>query len=176
MTSNSFERTGDIATGTLAGLRGAGHGALADLLEVTGTGFVDDGFLRVIDPGTLSPHLDSLFEDPTGAVPFATTALGDIVLARGSSVDLAQLRSGQVLPFRPDPAAFLRAGESLAFRLVHLDAISFMGLARPALDRAYFATPWEAFGGSGAAETLKEADLLTTWLAASRVVGRASLP
>lgn len=150
---------------------------MVELWRSVGTGLVGgDGFVRVIDPAWYADYLGEWFDNAGGAGPFLATGLGDIVLARGSSVDLAQLRSGQVLPFRPDPAAFLRAGESLAFRLVHLDAISFMGLARPALDRAYFATPWEAFGGSGAAETLREADLLTTWLAASRVVGRASLP
>ena len=170
-----FECVGSVAEGTLAWLRSSGHEGLADLLGATGTGFVDDGFLRVIDPGSLVPHLDSLFEQAAGAAPFATTALGDIVLARGSSVDVAQLRTGQVLSFRPDPEAFLRAGKSMTFRLVHLDAISYDGLPRLELDRAYFATPWEACGGSGGPETLREADLLTTWLAASRVVGRAIL-
>lgn len=175
MTLQKFERIGDVGTETLSGLRAAGHEALADLLQATGTGFVDDGFLRVIDPSTLTPHLDSFIEEPSGAVPFATTALGDLVLARGASVDLAQLRTGQVVPFKPDPEAFLRSGESMTFRLVHLDAIAYVGLPRPGLDRAFFATPWEALGGSGAPDTLREADLLTTWLAACRVLGRAHL-
>lgn len=175
MTLERFERVGSVAEETLAWLRSIGHEGLADLLAAMGTGFVDDGFLRVIDPGSLVPHLDSLFEQAAGAVPFATTALGDIVLARGSSVDVAQLRNGQVVPFRPDPEAFLAAGSSWTVRLVHLDAISYMGLSRPELDRAYFATPWEACGGSGDPETLREADLLTTWLAASRIIGRAVL-
>jgi len=73
---DKFERVGDISQATLTTLRHGGHTGLADTLEARGTGYVDDGFVRVVAPGSISAHLGEMFENPRGAIPFATTALG----------------------------------------------------------------------------------------------------
>lgn len=176
MSLTTFERVGDVPGVSLRLLREAGRSDVADLVQATGAGFVDDGFVRVLDPGPVLARLGDLFEDPADAVPFASTALGDIVLARGSQVVVAQLRRGQVVPFAVDPGGFLAASESKSFRWVQLHAIDYDDQPRPGLERALMATPLRALGGSGRPESLRETDLLTAWLAASRVIGRASLP
>lgn len=170
------ERVGDVHAATLNALHGAGHVDLAGVLHATGIGFVADGFVRVVDPAWLGPDVPRFFADPGGAVPFATTALGDIVLARANGVAVAQLRTGRVLPLAGSATDFLHACESSAFRLAVLHAVAYLGRDRPALHDAYFATPLEALGGSGAASTLQPADLRTAWRAASALLGPARLP
>lgn len=68
--------------------------AVARLWRERGQVVTPDGFLRLIDPGALTPHRSLLWPDLPDAIPLVTTAWGDVVVATGGALRLSLFRHG----------------------------------------------------------------------------------
>lgn len=54
---------------------------MVEMWRTYGEGFVGDGYLRVIDPGTISP--DGVLDPDAGAIALMNTALDDTIFWHG---------------------------------------------------------------------------------------------
>lgn len=180
MTFARFEPAAPIDPDTLAWLASepAFPRELVDVWQRYGTGFVGDGFLRIIDPSVYGPHMETWFADADDAVPFAATGMGDLLVWQPAGVRRVMYRYGDITTI-PEPlgqilAAFehpqfvqwMRPGQ-------YAEAVQRFG--RPGIDDAFAYAPYLVLGGPEQVDHLDPGNLAVTLTIFTQMVGRASI-
>ena len=146
-----------------------------------GTGFVDpDGIVRLIDPEHYFP-LDEFFDDATGAIPFAATGLGDLLVWQEGIIKWVVYRTVHVVKVSFPADVLLGHFSNPEFldvnfwRQRYLEAVAVHG--RPDLYEAFYYTPFLAIGGLGFddAKHMQRGDLMVSLSLFSQMAMRISL-
>lgn len=111
------------------------------------------GFVRLVDPGSLTDLVAETFERSDGAVPLFSTALGDIGVLRDGAVELLKYRRGRVdvLTVRPEQLLKYLGSESRREHPDYLDwnpypaAVGRLGV--PGVDDCFGFAPLLVLGG-----------------------------
>jgi hypothetical protein len=157
--------------------RNAVPDVLVDVWNDAGQATMLGGFIRFVDPGSLTELVRHTFRRHDGAVPLFTTALGDIgVLTddavellkyRYGRVDLLTTRPGQLLKYLGSPVQRERANY-LAWE-PYPAAAARLGV--PAHDECFGFTPLLALGGPEHADRLSVVKLREHVLMITQLTG-----
>lgn len=136
------ERYGPMVSATL-------RGAWTDV----GAGTTVDGFIRLIDPATLLPVMDTILPSMPGAVPLFATAWGDLIVLHGGRMWVVLFRYGFYDDFLGEPTGYefdaleeRDVQETILQRAFYDQAVSVLGV--PAIDECFgFVAPL-ALGGA----------------------------
>lgn len=128
-------------------------GTLEDAWQTVGPGTTPDGFIRLIDPGTLLPLMDTLVPSLPGAVPMFATAWGDLVVYHEEKTYVVLFRYGFYDDFLGRPSGYefdaldeRETQETVLQRSFYDQAVSVLGV--PAIDECFgFVAPL-ALGGA----------------------------
>lgn len=140
--------------------RGVVPDDVADAWETHGFATTVGGFVRLVDPDSLTDIVEETFERSAGAVPLFSTALGDIGVLRDGAVELLKYRHGRVdiLTTRPGQLFKYLGSEMRREHSDYLDwnpypaAVERLGV--PAADECFGFSPLLVLGGPPRPENL----------------------
>jgi hypothetical protein len=130
-----------------------------------GSGYVSDGYFRLVDPGRAAQSLEGTMNLPEGAAVLFTTALGDLVVHLGGRYLVVKFRWGviDVTPPGTSFAELVRLMDDPAARDLSFEWSPYLEAARrtgvPALDEVLGFVPMLALGGPPVAENLRRMGL-----------------
>ncbi|MBZ4488002.1 DUF1851 domain-containing protein [Microbacterium sp. cx-55] len=157
--------------------RGVVPEELVNVWETHGFGTTVGGFVRFVDPRSLTDIVEETFERSAGAVPLFSTALGDIGVLRDGAVELLKYRRGRVDILTVRPARLLTYLGS-PMRREHADyldwnpypqAVERLGI--PLADECFGFTPLLVLGGPEDADHLTTVSLREHILFVTQVAG-----
>jgi hypothetical protein len=125
---------------------------IAQVWREHGTGFLGDGFVRVIDPDRALTMLDGVIGLADGAVPVLTTGLADLFVSIGDALHLVRFRFSTIEGLTTNAAELLRDLEDEDFldhalaRQPYPQAAARLGV--PGLDQCFGCAPLLALGGN----------------------------
>lgn len=160
-TLNPFERVGTYHDPSRFGDPG-----LISWLQETGTGFIRDGFLRIIDGGAYHDTVARLLGGRDDILPVAASAFADIFFQYERSLYVARAHRGVIQHVSPANAPWVSgilndpALETQDGLRDHYDAAEER-LGRPTLDECFGYAPLLVLGGSPKPENLHRVDLTT---------------
>jgi hypothetical protein len=131
---------------------------IIDLWRSQGTGYVGDGFLRVIDPARGRMMLDGVVGLPEGSVPVFTTALADLVVWIPPLFHTLRFRYGVIDVLGADAATLIANLNQVAYqdqvftRSPYPEGAARLGV--PGLDECFAFVPLLALGGQPHAANL----------------------
>ncbi|RBM24214.1 T6SS immunity protein Tdi1 domain-containing protein [Streptomyces sp. PT12] len=129
-------------------------GLLESALVNLGTGMTKDGFVRLIDPGSLLPVMDTILPSKPGALPVFATAWGDLIVLHEGEFWVVLFRYGFYDDFLGEPTGYefdaleeLDVQETILQRSFYDQAVSVLGV--PAIDECFgFVAPLSLGGAA----------------------------
>lgn len=150
---------------------------LIDVWETHGFGTTVGGFVRFVDPGSLTDIVEETFVRSAGAVPIFSTALGDIGVLREGAVELLKYRRGRVDILTVRPARLLTYLGS-PMRREHADYLDWNpyphaveGLGIPSANQCFGFAPLLVLGGPEDPDNLTTVSLREHILLITQVAG-----
>lgn len=151
---------------------------LIDVCETHGFGTALGGYVRFVDPGSLTDIVEETFERSAGAVPIFTTALGDIGILYDGRIEVLKYRHGRVgiLPVDPDELFEILGSRTGREHADYLDWSPYpeaaARLGAPATDDCFGFTPLLVLGGPETPDHLKIVSLREHVLLITQFAGR----
>lgn len=173
-----FTRIGTVSEESRERFESVVPANLVRIWDECGTGYVGDGFLRIVDPVETITKLAPVATAGGPWVPVMTTALGDVIyILNGAYVFATFYRYGFTNVIHADPSAFVASIESMATLdgLLHRDPypVRAAEVGIPDLDQCFAYVPLLALGGPEEPENL---DLSDMWIHLQILVQLAGPP
>jgi hypothetical protein len=138
---------------------------VVEMWRENGTGWLADGFFRIVDPAYAEKMLEGVYPFPRPAVVLFTTALADLVVWNNGAFYLVKWRWGilDVLPREGDITQVLEWMRDPVLRQDYFEWEPYLEAARrdgvPGLDDCFGFVPLLALGGPNTADHLERMQL-----------------
>ena len=173
----NFTRTGGISEASRDRYKDQIPANLLRIWDEHGIGYIDDGFLRIVDPVETTQKLAHVVNIVDPWVPVMTTALGDVIyIVDNKFVVVEFYRWGRIDVVSAEPDLFVSKIETMAVLDGLLRRDPYPARRQrdiPTLDQCYAFVPLLALGGPHDGSTL---DLSDMWIHLSIIVQMAGRP